>query len=45
MRSQLDLLKLQVDRLVDPIHELVYARIDRRQYRSLLVYLVLELGE
>ena len=45
VRSQLDLLKLQVDRLVDPIYELIYARIDRRQYRRLFVYLVLELGE
>ena len=45
MCRQLHLLKLQVDGLVDPVHELVHTRIDGGQDRRLLVNLKLQLGE
>ena len=45
MRGELHLLQLEVDSLIDPIHELVDTGIDSREDRCLLVYLEFKFGE
>ena len=45
MGRKLDLLKLQIYRLVDAVDKLVHGRIDGLQDRGLLIDLELELGQ
>lgn len=45
MRGELHLLQLEVDSLIDPIHELVDTGIDSREDRCLFLYLEFKFGE